>query len=432
MKILVVGRGGREHALCEKIASSPLVDKVFVAPGNPGMRSVAITVPYLEDDQEGLVRFARQHNLDLVVIGPEKPLVDGLADRFLEEGIPVFGPSPRAAQIEGSKSFAKALMAKYGIPTADYREFTAYTEARSYLEQSPVPIVIKADGLAAGKGVVVAHTKRQAQESLEEMLQGKKFGEASSKVIIEECLQGEEFSLMALVQGELVVPLDVAQDHKRALDGNQGPNTGGMGAYSPVPQIPSGVVEQAIAEILEPTAKALVLEGRPFTGVLYAGLMLTSEGPKVIEFNARFGDPETQVLLPRLESDLVAAMLAVLAGERPKLKWSSQGMVGVVVASKGYPGPVQGGVLLPSFRFEGGSVSVYYSGVAEKEEGLVSAGGRVYLAGCLGDNLREAQQKVYDFLCQYDQPEFFYRRDIGQACLDSAAVQSGSDQEEPR
>jgi len=418
MKVLVVGRGGREHALCEKIASSPLVNQVYVAPGNHGMTCVATLIPYTEDDHEGLVRFAKEHKVDLVFIGPEKPLVDGLADRFAQEQIRVFAPSKKAAEIEGSKSFAKALMVKYGIPTADYRVFSDYDQARNYVEQSPLPIVIKANGLAAGKGVVVAHTQMQAQEALREMLEERKFGEASSQVIMEECLQGEEFSLMALVHGELVVPLDIAQDHKRAFDGDLGPNTGGMGAYSPVPQIPSDVIQRAITEILEPAAKALVLEGRPFTGVLYAGLMLTAEGPKVIEFNARFGDPETQVLLPRLESDLVDAVLRVLAGESPDLRWSAQGMVGVVVASQGYPGSYERGVLIPSFECVDGSVCLYYSGVAQSDEGeLLSAGGRVYLAGCLGNSLGEARQHVYAFLSQYEQPELFYRRDIGKGAL---------------
>lgn len=419
MKVLVVGRGGREHALCAKIKASPSVSEVYVSPGNPGMVGVAACLPYSEDDHEGLVQFAQENAIDLVLIGPEKPLVEGLADLFTQAQIKVFAPSQRAAQIEGSKSFAKELMAKYGIPTATYKVFSDYALAQEYLETCPLPIVIKADGLAAGKGVVVAHTRLEAENALQDMLLYKKFGQASSTVVIEEYLEGEEFSLMALVQGELVVPLDVVQDHKRAYDGDQGPNTGGMGAYSPVPQISPAVVQTAISTILAPTARALVNEGRSFTGVLYAGLILTKDGPKVIEFNARFGDPETQVLLPRLESDLVGAMLSVLSGTAPSLEWSSKSMVGVVVASQGYPEGSKEGVLLP--RLEGDHLLLYYSGVARNDQGqLVSAGGRVFLLGSLGETLQQAQQHVYGALSKHNEPDLFYRTDIAHKAMTRA------------
>lgn len=417
MKVLVVGRGGREHALCEKIAASPRVREVYAAPGNPGMADVATLLPYKEDDHLALVQFCRDQGVGLVIIGPEKPLVEGLSDCLAREGICVFAPSQRAAQIEGSKSFAKGLMEKYHIPTGKYRAFRDFDLACEYVKHAPLPVVIKADGLAAGKGVVVAPTQAAAIDALRNMLVEHRFGEASSTVILEEFLEGEEFSLMALVQGELVVPFDVAQDHKSAFDGDLGPNTGGMGAYSPVPQISSEVVQEAITKILEPTAKALVQEGMPFTGVLYAGLMLTKEGAKVIEFNARFGDPETQVLLPRLESDLVEVIEAVLQGKRPKLDWSTKAMVGVVVASKGYPEAYTKGVPLPSFK-RAEDVCIYYSGVDQDNEGqLLSDGGRVYLAGSLKNSLQEAKNHVYAFLEQNKDPQMFYRTDIGYRAL---------------
>ena len=420
MKVLVVGRGGREHALCEKISASPRVREVYVAPGNPGMMDVATLLPYKEDDHEALVKFCHDRKIDLVIIGPEKPLVEGLTDRLAQDGICVFAPSQGAARIEGSKSYAKELMGKHHIPTGKYRIFCDFDLACDYVRNSPLPIVIKADGLAAGKGVVVAFTQAEAIGALRGMLVEQSFGEASSTVIVEEFLEGEEFSLMALVQGELVVPLDVAQDHKRAFDGDLGPNTGGMGAYSPVPQIPPTAVEEAITTILEPTARALVQEGTPFTGVLYAGLMLTREGPKVIEFNARFGDPETQVLLPRLESDLVEAMEKVLEGKRPKLKWSTKAMVGVVVASKGYPEAYTDGILLPTYESEG-ETRLYYSGVDQNSKGqLLSSGGRVYLLASLGDSLQEAKGRVYTLLERHNaatMDTMHYRTDIGHRAL---------------
>lgn len=422
MKVLVVGRGGREHALCEKIQASPLVREVWVAPGNPGMETVAQRVLLTENDQEGLVQFAREQGIDLVLIGPEQPLMEGLADRFREAEIKAFGPSQGAAAIEGSKSFAKGLMEKYGIPTAAYQSFTDYEAAKAYLDSQTIPVVIKADGLAQGKGVVVAQSRAEAESALGEMLLSKKFGEASSTVIIEEFMVGEEFSLMALVHREVVVPLEAAQDHKRAYDGDLGPNTGGMGAYSPVPQVSKELLETCVQTILEPTAKALVKEGLPFTGVLYAGLMLTEAGPKVIEFNARFGDPETQVVLPRLESDLVEVIMQLLAGEKPQLTWHRTATLGVVVASKGYPQESNPGAILPSFAsLPEENVRIYYSGVRQNEKGeFMSTGGRTYLVAGTGATLSEAQAKVYRFLEGYQHPGFHYRRDIGRKAMEKA------------
>lgn len=414
MKVLVVGRGGREHALCEKIKSSPLVSEVFVAPGNAGMFGVAKLLPYGERDRVELVNFAQEQAIDLVIVGPEQPLLDGLVDQLQGAGIRVFGPTKGAAEIEGSKAFAKDLMTSYGIPTAQYRVFCDYAEAQAYVDQCAIPVVIKADGLAAGKGVVVAQTRAEAEQALEEMLIKQKFGKASQQVVVEEFLDGEEFSLMALVHDELLIPLEVAQDHKRAYDGDLGPNTGGMGAYSPVPQITSEVVDEAITTILQPMVRALKQVGRPFTGVLYAGLILTSQGPKVIEFNARFGDPETQVLLPRLESDLVEVILKLLAGEESKLTWSKQSMVGVVVADEGYPLSSQGGQELQGLEVLAPEFKLYYGGVTLSPLGeLVSTGGRAFLVGTLGDTIGEAQGRVYGALTKLDLPKMFYRCDIG-------------------
>lgn len=414
MKVLVIGRGGREHALCEKIKDSPLVSHVYVAPGNPGMRGCAELLPYSECQQTELVRFARDEGVDLILIGPEQPLIDGLADRFHEAGLKVFAPSRRAAEIEGSKAFAKQLMVKYGIPTADYRVFADYEAARAYLADCSVPVVIKADGLAAGKGVVVAETRSEAEAALLEMLVERRHGSASAQVIIEEFLEGEEFSLMALVHGDLVVPLEIAQDHKRAFDGDLGPNTGGMGAYSPVPQIGSNVVSESLNTVLKPTVQALLAEGRFFSGILYAGLIVTKDGPKAIEFNARLGDPETQVILPRLRSDLVSAILALMEGERPELSWDARPMLGIVVASQGYPHNPIAGAPLPTVGPFSNDLRIYYGGVTENSAGnLISSGGRSFLVAAFGDRHSEAREKVYSQLRDMAPSGFYYRADIG-------------------
>lgn len=334
MNVLVIGRGGREHALAWKFAQSEKVEKVYVAPGNEGMRDVATPVDIDENDFDALVLFAKENNVELTFVGPEIPLMNGIVDRFKEEGLRVFGPNKAAAVIEGSKAFTKELMKKYDIPTAAYETFTDYEEAVQYIQKVGAPIVIKADGLAAGKGVTVAMTLEEALQAVKEMLQDVKFGAASKKVVIEEFLDGQEFSLMAFVNGTTVHPMVIAQDHKRAFDGDKGPNTGGMGAYSPVPQIPESAVQEAIQTVLHPTAKAMIEENRSFTGILYAGLILTNDGPKVIEFNARFGDPETEVVLPRLENDLVDVCNAVLDESELTLQWSEEAVIGVVLASR--------------------------------------------------------------------------------------------------
>ncbi|MBY0122237.1 phosphoribosylamine--glycine ligase [Bacillus sp. S/N-304-OC-R1] len=418
MKVLVIGKGGREHAICRKLAESPSVDQVFVAPGNAGMEDVATLVGISESDQEQLIQFAKENEVGLTVIGPEVPLLEGLSDRFQAEGLPVFGPKKEAAMIEGSKSFAKDLMRKYNIPTADYAVFSTYDEAKAYLEEKGAPIVIKADGLAAGKGVTVALTIDEARESLEEMLLNERFGDASSTVVMEEFLTGEEISLMAFVNGENVIPLEIAQDHKRAFDGDKGPNTGGMGAYSPVPHISEDTVKIAIETIVKPTAKALAQEGKHFCGVLYAGLIITENGPKVIEFNARFGDPETQVVLPRMTSDLAEVMLAVINGETPNIVWDKQAMLGVVAASNGYPAEYQKGAILSGLEDISGNVFVFHAGTEKSSLGeYMTNGGRVFLAAAKANSLKEAQDQVYTELEKVNCDGIFYRKDIGHKAI---------------
>ncbi len=421
MKVLVIGKGGREHAIAWKFAKSPSVSEVFIAPGNVGMQSIGNLVPIQESDTEALIDFAKKNEIDLTMVGPEVPLLNGIVDAFQAEGLQVFGPTKCAALIEGSKGFAKNLMKKYGIPTAGYEIFTEYEDARAYIESKGAPIVLKADGLAAGKGVVVAMTEKEALDAVYEMMAESKFGEASSKLVVEEFLDGEEFSFMAFVNGEKVYPMVIAQDHKRAFDGDRGPNTGGMGAYSPVPQIPESVVEEALQTVLLPTAKAMVNEGRPFVGILYAGLILTKQGPKVIEFNARFGDPETQVVLPRLESDLGEVLIGVLRGEELKLKWSEKSVVGVVMASKGYPEAYENGAVIEGLEQveEQGTGFVFHAGTEKREGKLVTNGGRVLLVAAQSDSLEKAQKAAYEELQKVKSDNLFYRSDIANKAIAS-------------
>lgn len=413
MKVLVVGRGGREHALAWKFAQSPNIQKVFVAPGNDGMTDVAELVAINESDHDALVQFAKEEGIALTFVGPEAPLSEGIVNQFEQAGLSVFGPRKEAAIIEGSKSFAKDLMKKYNIPTGKYETFASFEQAKAYIEEQGAPIVIKADGLAAGKGVVVAMTLEEALAAIDEMMNQAKFGEASSKVVIEEYLEGEEFSFMAFVKGENVYPMVISQDHKRAYDGDQGPNTGGMGAYSPVPQIPQEVVTRAYTEIVEPTVKAMEEEGASFTGILYAGLILTEDGPKVIEFNARFGDPETQVVLPRMTSDFGLFMKSLMEEKYFDLQWSNEPMLGVVVAAEGYPGSVEKGNPLPDLDELSQEYEVYHAGTKLVDGKFVGNGGRVLLVAAKAETLKEAQEKVYAGIEKHSWDKFFYRKDIG-------------------
>jgi phosphoribosylamine---glycine ligase len=419
MRVLVIGRGGREHAIAKKLAESESVTKVYCAPGNPGMAEIAELIAVKETDSEALISLAKDKRIDYTIVGPENPLLEGIVDDFQEHGLKIFGPTKDAAIIEGSKSFSKELMKKYDIPTAEYEVFTEIEAAEAYIKKAGAPIVIKADGLAAGKGVVVAQTVEEAVGALREMLLNKKFGDASVKVVIEECLMGEEFSLMAFVRGEKVYPMVIAQDHKRAFDGDQGPNTGGMGAYSPVPHISDKIVKEAISTVLLPTAKAMVEEGRSFTGILYAGLMLTSDGPKVIEFNARFGDPETQVVLPRLKSDLGLIIRDLLEDQEVHLDWKEEAVVGVVLASEGYPDGYKKGLSLPELQNLKQDTLIYHAGTALSEQGeLVTDGGRVLLIAAEAGTVETAYQSVYEELNKLECPGLFFRRDIGKKAIE--------------
>ncbi|NNU85014.1 phosphoribosylamine--glycine ligase [Geobacillus sp. BMUD] len=422
MNVLVIGRGGREHAIAWKAAQSPLVGKLYAAPGNPGMRDVAELVGIDELNIEALVQFAKERAIDLTIVGPEAPLASGIVDRFMAEGLRIFGPSQAAALIEGSKAFAKELMKKYGIPTADHAAFTSYEEAKAYIEQKGAPIVIKADGLAAGKGVTIAQTVEEALAAAKAALVDRQFGTAGSQVVIEEYLEGEEFSFMAFVNGEKVYPLAIAQDHKRAYDGDTGPNTGGMGAYSPVPQIPAETVAIAFETILCPMANALVAEGRPFTGVLYAGLMATADGPKVIEFNARFGDPEAQVVLPRLKTDLVEAILAVMEGRQLELEWTDEAVLGVVLAAKGYPGAYERGAEIRGLDEISSDALVFHAGTKQEGGAWYTNGGRVLLLAAKGGTLAEAKERAYEQLAAIECDGLFYRRDIGRRAIERASA----------
>ncbi|MBB6450831.1 phosphoribosylamine--glycine ligase [Geomicrobium halophilum] len=413
MNVLVIGSGGREHALAWKLSVSPQVDQVYVAPGNPGMDHVAERLPIAGDDGEALAAAAKKYDVDLTVIGPEAALLAGVADIFEREGLKVFGPRKAAARIEGSKAFAKDVMKRYGIPTAEYAVFTDFDEAKEYLVEKGTPIVVKADGLAAGKGVTVAKTLQEAEAALIDILKDDTFG-TGAKVVLEEYLEGEEISLMGLVHGDTVLPLTESQDHKRAFDHDEGPNTGGMGAYSPVPHIGKDVIEEAIDAILNPVAAAMVTEGTPFTGVLYAGLMLTESGPKAIEFNARFGDPEAQVILPRLQDDLAELILEVLNDRTPKLTWKPETLIGVVAAAEGYPGNYQKGLLVPSNEtFHAEESMIFYAGVGGETDNLRSSGGRVFLVASFGKTITKAQKNVYKRMRSMNLEGYHYRKDIG-------------------
>ncbi|WP_010632500.1 phosphoribosylamine--glycine ligase [Sporolactobacillus vineae] len=420
MNVLIVGGGGREHAMAWKAAQSPKVDKVYAAPGSDGIASVAECAPIDVLDFTKLADFAEAHDVGLTLVGPEIPLVGGIVDYFAGRGLKIFGPTKAAAQIEGSKSFAKRLMEKYRIPTSQYRSFTDYRKASDYLQKVGAPIVLKADGLAAGKGVIVAMTMAEAEAGLKEIMLDRKFADAGARVVIEEFLEGDEFSLMALVNGKTVGPLAIAQDHKRAFEGDKGPNTGGMGAYSPVPQIPESIVAEAVRTILRPTAEGMVAEGCPFTGVLYAGLILTKKGPKVIEFNCRFGDPETQVVLPRMSSDLIDAVTAILDGRQPEITWSDRTAAGVVLASKGYPGSYPKGLKLGDLDALPDGALLFHAGTKKAGDTWLTDGGRVLLVTRLGAHLKEARDAANRDLESIATDAVFFRKDIGHRALEAA------------
>ena len=423
MRILVVGGGGREHSLCWAIAASPLCDRLYCAPGNAGIAREATCVPIGAEDVDALVAFARDEAIDFVVVGPEAPLVLGLADRLDEAGIKVFGPSAAAAELEGSKGFMKDLCAKYGIPTAAYARFTDAADAKAYLRQHGAPIVVKADGLAAGKGVTVAATLAEAEAAVDAALLDGAFGQAGAEVVIEECLVGEEASIFALVDGATALPLASAQDHKQVGDGDTGPNTGGMGAYSPAPIVTEDLAQRAMDEVLQPTVHAMREEGRPYQGVLYGGLMITEEGPKLLEYNVRFGDPECQVLMARLKSDILPALIATSDGvlESFDLRWHDEAALVVVLAAKGYPDAYEKGTAIRGIEAaeEDESVVVFHAGTKAGEDGAILAnGGRVLGVTALGATVGEAQTRAYAAVDRIDWPGGFCRRDIGWRAAD--------------
>ncbi|MGQ7357205.1 phosphoribosylamine--glycine ligase [Streptococcus suis] len=415
MKLLVVGSGGREHAIAKKLLESKQVEQVFVAPGNDGMTLDGIELVNIGiSEHSALINFAKENDIAWTFVGPDDALAAGIVDDFEQAGLKAFGPSRLAAELEWSKDFAKQIMVKYGIPTAAFGTFSNFEEAKAYIEEQGAPIVVKADGLALGKGVVVAETVEQAVDAAREMLLDNKFGDSGARVVIEEFLAGEEFSLFALVNGDQFYILPTAQDHKRAFDGDQGPNTGGMGAYAPVPHLPQSVVDTAVDTIVKPILEGMITEGRSYLGVLYAGLILTDQGPKVIEFNARFGDPETQIILPRLTSDFAQNIDDILHKRPTQLTWLESGVtLGVVVASNGYPLDYAKGVELPAKTED--DITTYYAGArfAENSRALLSNGGRVYMLVTTADTVQEAQEKIYSELKKQDTTGLFYRTDIG-------------------
>ena len=419
MKLLVVGSGGREHAIAKKLLESQDVEQVFVAPGNDGMTLDGLDLVNIGiSEHSKLIEFAKENDIAWSFIGPDDALAAGIVDDFNQAGLKAFGPSRLAAELEWSKDFAKEIMVKYGVPTAAYGTFTDFEEAKAYIEKQGAPIVVKADGLALGKGVVVAETVEQAVEAAHDMLLDNKFGDSGARVVIEEFLDGEEFSLFVFVNGDKFYILPPAQDHKRAYDGDQGPNTGGMGAYAPVPHLPQSVVDQSVETIIKPVLKGMIAEGRPYLGVLYAGLILTADGPKVIEFNSRFGDPETQIILPRLTSDFAQNITDILDKKEPTITWLDEGVtLGVVVASEGYPLDYEKGLPLPDKT--DGDIITYYAGAkfAENSRALLSNGGRVYMLVTTADTVSAAQEKIYNQLKKQDTKGLFYRTDIGSKAI---------------
>lgn len=409
MKVLVIGSGGRCHAIVEALSRSKQVDKIYCAPGNAGIAQLAECVAIKDTDVEALVAFAKAHDMALTVVGPEAALAVGVVDRFKEAGLKIFGPTKAATEIEASKDFAKRLMKKYGVPTADYATFTDFEAAMAYVRKGTLPTVLKYDGLAAGKGVVIAQTMEEAEATLRDMLLDTKFGEG--RVVIEEFLTGEEFSLMCFVAGDKICPMPVAQDHKRAYDNDEGPNTGGMGAYTELPFITEEDHSFAMTNIMQRVADAMVQEGRAFSGVLYGGLIKTPDGIKVIEFNARFGDPETEVVLPRLKSDAVDVFMAVANGEQPVAEWSDKATLGIVLASKGYPGSYDKGAVIRGLDCV--ESKVYHMGTALKDGEYVTAGGRVMIVVAEADSLVAAQQKARANVKKIECDNLFYRSDIG-------------------
>jgi len=424
MKVLVIGGGGREHALVWKIAQSPLVKQIFCAPGNPGTAELATNLPIKVEEIDKLLGFAKSEGIDLAVVGPELPLSLGIVDLFREYGVKVFGPSRAAARIESSKAFSKDLMQKYNIPTAAYGVFTEIPAAEAFIRQTGAPIVVKADGLAAGKGVIIARTEQEAITAVQDMLSGNAFGDAGSRVVVEEFLTGEEASFLAITDGRTVIPLASAQDHKAIFDDDQGPNTGGMGAYSPAPVVTADIHRKAMEQVVQRAVDGMAAEGCPYQGILYAGLMVKDGTVQTLEFNARFGDPECQPLLMRMKSDLVPLLLAVAEGDLSgrTIEWHDQTAICVVMAAEGYPGdyPKGEGITGIEAAEQLDDVTVFHAGTAVKDGRIVTAGGRVLGVTALGNGVADAIERVYQGVAKIAWRGAQYRRDIGKKALDRA------------
>lgn len=424
MRVLLIGNGGREHALAMAIRKSPMVGALYATAGNPGIEAVAEPVPIDPLDIEALARWAAERSIDLTVVGPEAPLALGVVDLFRDAGLLIVGPTRRAAELEGSKVFAKSLMQRYGIPTAAFQVCTTPDEAYACIEQFDAPLVVKADGLAAGKGVLVCATVDEARKAVDQIMVERLFGASGDRVVIEEFLEGEEASILAFVDGDRVLPMEAAQDHKSIGEGDTGPNTGGMGAYSPAPVVTPGVMQQVEETILRPVVRAMAQEGRPYQGILYAGLMITDDGPKVIEFNCRFGDPETQALLPRLKTDLVLVLLATAKGDLSgvSLEWDTRACVSVVVASKGYPGPYQTGFPIDGLADAERELNgfVFHAGTRRVADAVHTAGGRVLALSGLGESISEAVSHAYRGVECIRYQGMTYRRDIAYRALQRA------------
>ncbi|MEH6532164.1 MAG: phosphoribosylamine--glycine ligase [Photobacterium frigidiphilum] len=419
MKVLIIGNGGREHALAWKTAQSADVNTIFVAPGNPGtalepkVENVAIGV----EDIEALVAFAKENAIDLTIVGPEAPLVIGVVDAFRAAGLAIFGPTQAAAQLEGSKAFTKDFLARHDIPTAEYQNFTEIEPALAYLQEKGAPIVVKADGLAAGKGVIVAMTLQEAENAVRDMLAGNAFGKAGHRVVIEEFLDGEEASFIVMVDGKNVLPMATSQDHKRVGNGDTGPNTGGMGAYSPAPVVTQAIHDRVMKEVIYPTVRGMAAEGTPYTGFLYAGLMVMADGtPKVIEYNCRFGDPETQPIMLRLQSDLVELCLAAIDQKLDTVesKWDPRAAMGIVLAAGGYPADYAKGAIISGLpQQDVAGEKVFHAGTASNNGAIVTNGGRVLCATAMGDSVSDAQKRAYALTKQISWDGMFHRDDIG-------------------
>ena len=426
VNVLVVGSGGREHALAWKISQSAKVDKIYCAPGNAGIAEIAECIDTRADDLEGLAGFALANKIDLTVVGPEIPLVKGIVDLFESRGLRIFGPAKKAALLEGSKVFSKEMMIKYSVPTAKAEVFTRSSDAKNFIRRVDPPIVVKADGLAAGKGVIVSATRKEAEQAVEAIMEERRFGESGDRLIVEECLNGEEASFMVFTDGENIVPMAASQDHKRAYDGDKGNNTGGMGAYSPTPVINKDLSKKIIDQVIRPIISGMLKEGIRYKGVLYAGLMITGQGPKALEFNVRYGDPETQVIMPRLKEDLVELMDDVIDNKLSprQLSWEDRSCVCVTCASGGYPGKYEKGKLISGLKElrELEDIMVFHAGTRKQEKKVLTNGGRVLGVTALGKGIAEAVNRAYQAVEKISFEGMHYRRDIGLKAIKRGAI----------